>query len=192
MGRDEDGLAPGESEPGRVGRDTTSTWLRLRERQGTLEFLHGVWTMEGTGTTLYVDARTNPPRAVYCWGGDDGLTGVYEDWYFDGRQYQARFRWLSGEFAGYVTAQVDHRDRMLGGWWYEHDVPQIEVSHLPFVARMNPCRWRREPDGRPWPEWAMISLGMPGERATARSLLDSRPPANVPTTRAPARRHGAT
>lgn len=138
--------------------------------------MHGVWFDEFARTTFYVDGRVSPPRIVYCYGGDHEWTGVYEGWYFDGRQYCARFRWLSGEFSGYAVLQVESQDVMNGGWWYEHEVPRQYVSRLPFLAGMTPSRWRRATDLRVWPDWAVAALGMPGRKVNASDLLEEEPP----------------
>ena len=167
-------------------RDPVEAELRRRRsRPGALEFLHGRWVDEMRRSTMYVDARTSPPRVVYCSGGDEALTGVYEDWYFDGRQYYAKFRWLNGSFAGYLVLQVERHDTMNGGWWYDRDVKERDVSRLPFVAGMQPCFWVRSSDHKVWPEWAAAGLGMPGREVTADSLLREPAPATVSVTKTP-------
>ncbi len=129
---------------------------------------------------MYIDARTSPPRTVYCSGGDTTLTGVYHGWYFDGRQYFAEFRWSDGSFEGYLVLQVERHDRMNGGWWYKRDVKRYDVERLPFVANLQPCRWIRSSDITPWPAWAVTALGMPGQEVNAWSLLHEPPPKKAP------------
>jgi hypothetical protein len=122
-------------------------------------FLHGVWRDEVRGSTMYVYPHTGRPYVAYCSGGDHELTGMYELWRFDGRQFVARWRWRQQPLAGYVVLQIETQDSLVGGWWYERDVPADLLPRLPFVPGINPCRWVRQSPTHPWPDWAADQLG---------------------------------
>lgn len=158
---------------------------RRRDRPGTLEFLHGHWVDEVSRATIFIDSRTSPPRAVFSSGDDDELTGVYEGWYFDGRQYYATFRWTGGVFEGFLVLQIERQDVLNGGWWHARDVPPRDVERLPFVQGMKTCRWIRASDHVTWAPWAAAALGMPGRDVTAYSLLREPPPPAAPTKTLP-------
>ncbi|WAS99432.1 hypothetical protein [Nannocystis punicea] len=131
---------------------------RAAGREMALAFLHGVWVSEGQGSTYFIDARGSAARTVYCYRGDHELTGVFEDWRWDGEQYVASFRWLDQPIAGYVVLRIEGRDALVGGWWYEQHVPPDQVERLPFVPGINPVRWVRQPNDRVWPDWAVKAL----------------------------------
>lgn len=145
-----------------------------------LAHLHGIWRDRVRGSTICIDARRRPLRVAYCSGGDHELSGVFEGWSFDGRQFIARFRWLHQPIAGYIVLQTGHNeDYLVGGWWYAHDVPRPHL--LPFVPGVNHCLWSRLSDAQPWPRWATDHLELPpgcttesllgaGERAQRRAL----------------------
>ena len=133
----------------------------------SLRHLHGMWSDTVRGSLMCIDARADPPRTVYCSGGMNRATGVYEHWRFDGLQFVWRFRWYSGEFTGYVVLQPEGPDTLVGGWWYERDVPPAMVARLPFVPGVNPCRWVRHREEWWWPDWAARALGLPWPITTA-------------------------
>ena len=139
-------------------------------------FLHGLWRDEVRGSTMCIDASEGSPQVAYCSGGEHELTCVYERWTFDGRQFFARWRWLDRPLTGYVVLRIESRDSLVGGWWYQRDVPDEQLSRLPFVPGVNPCRWVRQPRTRPWPDWATKHLELPAS-SNADSIIFALPPA---------------
>jgi len=126
------------------------------------ERLHGLWVDQVRGSTICVDARTQPVRAPYCSGGGDALHGVFEGWRYRGGHFFCKFRWLDRPISGYLVLRIESHNVMVGGWWYEKDVPREQVRMLPFLPGANPCVWRRQPDTRPWPGWGAEFLGLGG------------------------------
>ncbi|WP_434427670.1 hypothetical protein [Nannocystis pusilla] len=155
------------------------------EREMSLVFLHGAWVDEERGSTIYIDGREGRRRTVYCYGGDHELTGVYEDWRWDGHHYVARFRWLNQPIAGYMVLQVERRDALVGGWWYEQHVPPDQVARLPFVPGIHPVRWVYQPTDRAWPDWAVKALEITEAPPITSSFLASgrRPRSGEPIAR---------
>lgn len=140
---------------------------KARGGAASLGHLHGLWVDEIRGSMMCIDASSDSPRTVYCSGGDHELTGVYERWRFDGLQYIGEFRWLERPIAGYVVLQPEGSDILVGGWWYDRDVPPRQVARLPFVPGVHPCRWVRKPELWWWPEWAAAGLGLEGPVTSA-------------------------
>ncbi|MFY0531962.1 hypothetical protein [Nannocystis pusilla] len=155
------------------------------EREMSFVYLHGAWVDEERGSTIYIDGREGHGRTVYCYGGDHELTGVYEDWRWDGHHYVARFRWLNQPIAGYMVLQIERNDALVGGWWYEQHVPPEQVARLPFVPGIHPVRWVYQPNDRVWPDWAVKALEITEAPPITSSFLASgrRPRSGEPIAR---------
>lgn len=117
-------------------------------------FLQGVWRDEVRGSTMYVYPHSGRPCVAYCSGGDDELTGMYELWRFDGRQFVARWRWRRQPLAGSVVARARLRQP-------PRDRPVPVRTHVPLA------RPRRDAHGRP--RLAVTSLLAPRVRAHERA-----------------------
>lgn len=168
-----------------AAQQVTADWMQQGGHPLAYVFLHGVWIDETRGSTYFVDARGGAVRAVYCYGGDHELTGVYEDWRWLRGHYIARFRWLDRPISGYLMLQLAGRDALVGGWWYEQHVPPDQVEHLPFVPGIHPVRWVRQSSDRVWPDWAVKGLEIAeAPPITAGSLLSGgRPRSREPIAR---------
>ncbi len=135
-------------------------WLQDETEAEAFAYLHGLWVDRERGSTVCVDARTSPPRVPYCSGGDSELSGVFENWRFVGGQFVARFRWLNRAIAGHIVLRPDGANHLVGGWWYDKDVPDGQIGRLPFLPGIHPCLWVRQSDDRAWPSWGAAHLGL--------------------------------
>lgn len=134
------------SPPGSPGQDA-----------GELMFLQGIWKNIENGSLVCNRAFRGEIRCCYCFGGDDSLTGEYYQWKLLNGSLSARFRWFNENVSGYTHLRVVSPDRLEGGWWYDHHVPNdlIEKEKLPDVRGMHRSNWERQSSyPQPFPAWA--------------------------------------
>ena len=117
----------------------------------------GSWVSDSDGTHCHIQMVRGVPIALYCYGGNDGPTGIYHDLWISGEWIYGRFRWLEHpQICGYGVFLLDGSDRMQGGWWYDRDVPaEVRAGGAlsdPDKSGIVPRSWRRL--GTDMPRWA--------------------------------------
>jgi hypothetical protein len=126
--------------PARDANDKSAGTQRLRGV--ALEVLLGTWKGDPTGSTAWCILDDCGLRFLYCYGGEGRPTGEYYDWERVGNALFAKFRWFNDEgIQGCAWFEVVGEDRLRGGWWGSHSVPEHLVSKLPHVPNMVPLEW---------------------------------------------------
>jgi hypothetical protein len=172
-----------DSHPTRPSRGDSSIYAELRElRQmmtklvnslttnttsayGDLKFLEGAWKNIESNSMAYAKFIEGAPRVAYCYEGNSEATAEYFDLRLIGDEIVGKFRWfnergvLIPDFAllkGNILMKIIDKDKLEGGWWFEHDVPvqsAADPDKLRHTRGMQVSVWQRE-STKKFPRWA--------------------------------------
>lgn len=128
--------------------------------QGDFDFLAGA-RVSTEETSAYVEV-TDKPLFVYCYQGDDELTGEYYALRRYGDDLMGRFRWFDSLYPidGYVWLHIDSPDRLSGGWWMNEHLSMEQRADLELLKKakqINKASFVRVPN-KPPPAWAREAL----------------------------------
>jgi hypothetical protein len=114
--------------------------------------LVGAWRNVETESFAYVARVGGRVFAPYCYGGNEGLSGVYFDWAPVNGWFYARFIWVHAPIRGFSFLRPESPDEMNGAWWYEGEADDDPYAR-PDTHTGWQSRWCRVP-GMPIPTWA--------------------------------------
>ena len=118
----------------------------------------GVWKNKASGSTYYARVVEGELYMPYCYHGDTELTGHYYNFRLIGETLFGRFKWFYRPPSGYFYMKVESKDRLVGGWWLNEDVPNEilnDISRLnASVPWMTESRLDKESGQRKFPSWA--------------------------------------
>jgi hypothetical protein len=116
-----------------------------------LNSLQGAWVSAETQSHVYAKMVNGELLAPYCYGGDDGLTGVYSGWRRAGEYWFARYAWLDGTFSGFAFMKEESVGLLTGAWWDDRDQP-LTLDSPPEKHGVG-ATWKRMPSME-FPSWA--------------------------------------
>lgn len=126
--------------------------------ESPLDFLEGVWESSSNSHYCFrlIDGFLYAP---YCYSGQDQLTGVYYNFKRIEDRLFARFKWFDSAISGYGVLKIKNIDTLVGGWWYDRDVPYTvhrDYTKLSYGDNlMNEVIWERVKDEKKCPDWAI-------------------------------------
>jgi len=123
-----------------------------------LKFFEGIWKNRETGSTYCARVVGGELYMPYCYHGDTELTGHYYNFRLIGNTLFGRFRWFYRPPSGYFYLRVESKDRLVGGWWSNEDIPNeiiIDISRLnASIPWMTESVLNKESKNRQFPSWA--------------------------------------
>lgn len=94
----------------------------------------------------------------YSYAGDDYLTGQYYNCILIENVIYVKFRWFNSPIFGYAFYRLVSPNQVVGGWWYDRDVPSHVRSDLTQISEsipgMKPIVWKKQPATKKFPAWA--------------------------------------
>lgn len=133
------------------------TGLVCREDK-PIKLLEGVWKNPETGSTYYARVVDGELRIPYCYEGDKFLTAHCYNCRLVGDTLFARFEWFISHISGYVFYRMESKDKAVGGWWYQQQVPSStarDIARLdPSLPGMTSAVWVRQKRRKKFPNWA--------------------------------------
>jgi eukaryotic-like serine/threonine-protein kinase len=137
--------------PARSGAPAEAPLPGIRPGSYELKFLQGIWQDPETGAIACAREHRGELRLVIK---GNRTTGEVLDWRWVNNTLIGRFQSILGPTSGYVQFRVESAKRLIGGWWYSHNVPEHLFSQLPNVNGMIPQTWVRQPSSKVFPAWA--------------------------------------
>ncbi|WP_428507808.1 hypothetical protein [Roseateles sp.] len=113
--------------------------------------LEGDWLSKESGSHVYARSIHGQLIAPYCFGGDDGLTGVYYEWRRIGEYWFAKYKWLDADLSGFSFLRMQSVDLMNGAWWSSEQ--EVGVQKAPPKSAGVTSTWIRR-KGAKTPKWA--------------------------------------
>ena len=117
----------------------------------------GAWRERLTGSRAYARLVGGNLAVVYCYEGNNELSGVYFDWRLQGEWIFGRYAWRKEPISGFSFLKAESDSLLVGSWWYDGDADQ-SVDLPPNPQSGWRAEWERVPDA-PTPAWAEEGFG---------------------------------
>jgi hypothetical protein len=129
-----------------------------------LKRLVGVWYERNSRSHVHVRWIGGKLTAVYCFEGNNELSGIYYDWRLRGDWIFARYAWCREPIAGFSFLKAESDTLLAGSWWYDTDADGT-AEFPPNPQSGYEAVWERlgEDKVRPWVDAAfgkIEQLGM--------------------------------
>lgn len=142
-----------------VGQADPVSWTRHRtytvadtQRRPSLEQLSGAWTERVSCSRAYARFIHGKLVAVYCYEGNNELSGVYFDWRMEAGFIFARYQWRQEPISGFSFLTAESDSLLTGNWWFDSDVESSGITP-PSAHTGWRAEWQRLPEA-PTPRWA--------------------------------------
>ena len=123
-----------------------------------IEFFKGVWEDESDGSILYAQVIDNELFMPYLYENDPDCPAHYFNCKLIGNTLFARFEWAEErDISGYAFFNIESEDMLIGGWWYDRNVPQEIRNNIALISKtipgMESMAWKRVKEKKIEPKW---------------------------------------
>lgn len=138
---------------------------KLEQLEREVQRLHAI-----IGSGAYARMVGESLAVVYCYEGNNELSGVYYDWRLQGDWIFGRYAWRKEPITGFSFLKAESDSLLMGNWWYTGDADgnaELPPSHQ--------NGWRAELErlsDTPTPSWAEEGFSAI-ERVGVSKLLES-------------------
>ena len=130
---------------------------KVNKDEYNLEFFEGIWCDESDGTIFYAKIINDELLMPYLYTNDPDCPAHHYNCKLIGNTLFARFEWFSEDISGYTVLKIESEDKLVGGWWYSHSIPDEIRSNMTLISEtipgMVPERWKRIKEKRSEPKW---------------------------------------
>jgi hypothetical protein len=96
-------------------------------------FFEGVWLNRLSNTRFYARVVDGRLWVTYCFGGELWQQAHYPEVRLKDNILYYRYEWFNKLHAGCGFYRAETEDKLLGGWWYEKDVPPEAISDITTI-----------------------------------------------------------
>jgi len=140
-----------------TSKDVSSYYSKIADEK-IIQLFEGVWRNQDTDSLYCIRFADGELRIPYCYSGTTQLTGHYYNCRVVEGTLFARYKWFNRPISGYAFYRIEDENRLVGGWWYEEDVPQADslrdIGILERYPGMTKSVWLREKGSQRFPNWA--------------------------------------